>query len=184
MKHKFISAVYSLTLVLLPLYSKGLARDLQYGFGRPANKLEMESVDISIDVKGLRLPLEGATAMEGEGVYRTYCASCHGVDLKGSKIMHAPRLVGGRESLISSDPLKTVESYWPYASTLFDYIRRAMPFGTPGVLSDHQVYAVTAYILFRANLVRKDQLINQQTLPKVKMPNRSGFVNHMPAVYL
>jgi hypothetical protein len=88
----------------------------------------------------------------------------------------ALRLIGGRGTLASRNPVVTVESYWPYATTLFDYIRRAMPFSAPGSLSNDDVYAVTAYILAESNIVDKATVINAETLPKVQMPNRDGFI--------
>ena len=88
----------------------------------------------------------------------------------------ALRLVGGRGTLASAIPVVTVESYWPYATTLFDYIRRAMPFSAPGSLSNDEVYAVTAYILAEGNIIDKATVIDAETLPKVQMPNRDGFI--------
>jgi cytochrome c len=88
----------------------------------------------------------------------------------------ALRLVGGRGTLASANPVVTVESYWPYATTLFDYIRRAMPFSAPGSLSNDEVYGVTAYILAEGNIVDKTTVIDAETLPKVQMPNRDGFI--------
>ncbi|HVC11047.1 MAG TPA: cytochrome c, partial [Burkholderiales bacterium] len=89
-------------------------------------------------------------------------------------------LIGGRGSLTGGKPLKTVESYWPYATTVFDYVKRAMPFNAPGSLSDSQAYAVTAYILGEARIIPQEEVIDAGTLPKVKMPNRHGFITHDP----
>ncbi len=86
------------------------------------------------------------------------------------------KLLGGRGSLVGGKPVKTIESYWPYATTVFDYVRRAMPFNAPGSLTDSEVYAVTAYILGEANIVPKGEVIDAQSLAKVKMPNRDGFI--------
>ena len=106
------------------------------------------------------------------------CAACHGEKLEGLPPPGAggDKLIGGRGSLASAAPVKTVESYWPYASTLFDYIKRAMPFNAPGGLTDDQVYAVTAYILGEANIIPKTAVMDPASLPKVEMPNRKGFV--------
>ena len=88
----------------------------------------------------------------------------------------ALRLIGGRGTLASANPVVTVESYWPYATTLFDYIRRAMPFSAPGSLSNDEVYAVTAYVLAEGNLIDKAMVIDAESLPEVQMPNRDGFI--------
>jgi mono/diheme cytochrome c family protein len=115
-------------------------------------------------------------------VYEATCAACHGTDLKGVAGLPdmpsggALRLIGGRGTLASANPVVTVESYWPYATTLFDYIRRAMPFSAPGSLSNDEVYAVTAYILAEGNIIDKATVIDAETLPKVQMPNRDGFI--------
>jgi cytochrome c len=115
--------------------------------------------------------------LQGKSIYLQQCASCHGENLQGGT---GDRLVGGRGSLVNGDPakapVKTVESYWPYATTLFDYIKRAMPLTAPDSLSNDDVYALTAYILAQAKIVADDALMNAQTLPKVQMPNRNGFV--------
>jgi len=103
----------------------------------------------------------------------TYCLACHG---EGGQGATNDRLVGGHGSLASDSPIKTVGSYWPYATTLFDYIRRAMPFTLPGSLTDEQAYALTAYLLELNGIIDEDTVINAQTLPAVEMPNRDGFV--------
>jgi hypothetical protein len=96
----------------------------------------------------------------------------------------ALRLIGGRGTLTSQKPIVTVESYWPYATTLFDYVRRAMPFQAPGSLSNDEVYAVSAYILGEAKIIDKATVLDAQSLPKVQMPNRDGFIpDPRPEVY-
>ena len=106
-----------------------------------------------------------------------YCAACHGLSLEGNKVLEAPRLIGGRHSLATSRPIQTVESYWPYATTLFDYIRRAMPFGTPGSLKTNEIYSLTAYILGEAGIVQKNSDLDRNKLLKIEMPNKNGFLN-------
>jgi mono/diheme cytochrome c family protein len=125
---------------------------------------------------GRDLPAGSGTVMHGKEVYTAQCAMCHGAMLEGGV---GDKLIGGRGTLAanSGPPVKTVESYWPYATTLFDYIKRAMPFSTPGSLSNDDVYAVTAYILNQAHIVPDDATMNKETLPKVEMPNRNGFRN-------
>ena len=85
------------------------------------------------------------------------------------------KLIGGRGTLATTTPVKTVESYWPYATTLFDYVKRAMPFSSPGSLNDDQVYSVVAYILSEAKIIKPTDTMNATSLPKVEMPNRNGF---------
>jgi mono/diheme cytochrome c family protein len=125
---------------------------------------------------GRGLPEGSGTVAQGEKVYAAQCASCHGGKLEGGI---GDKLIGGRGSLAAKDgkqaPVKTMESYWPYATTLWDYIKRAMPFSAPGSLSNDDVYAVTAYILNQAQIVPDDATMNKSTLPKVEMPNRNGF---------
>ena len=125
---------------------------------------------------GRGLPEGSGSVQQGEKVYAAQCASCHGGKLEGGI---GDKLIGGRGSLSAKDgkqaPVKTMESYWPYATTLWDYIKRAMPFSAPGSLSNDDVYAVTAYILSQAQIVPGDATMNKNTLPKVEMPNRDGF---------
>lgn len=112
-------------------------------------------------------------------MYAAKCASCHGADGKSGKGL-ADAVVGGIGSLTSAQPVKTVGSFWPYATTLFDYTRRAMPLDAPQSLSDDEVYAVSAYILKLNGIIGDNDKMNAQTLPQVKMPNRAGFVSDWP----
>ena len=138
---------------------------------------EIAAWDISIPPDGRGLPPGSGTATEGGAVYEAKCAGCHGVEgIKG----RADPLVGGIGSLASKKPLKTVGSYWPYTTTLFDYIRRAMPFNAPQSLSNDEVYAVSAYILFLNGIIDPEVRMDAKTLPQVKMPNRDGFVSYWP----
>jgi cytochrome c len=123
---------------------------------------------------GRGLPAGSGTVVQGQQVYTARCAGCHGAMLEGGV---GDKLIGGRGTLAanSGPPVKTMESYWPYATTVFDYIKRAMPFDMPGSLSNDDVYAVTAYILNQAHIVPDDATMNKETLPKVEMPNRNGF---------
>ena len=119
-----------------------------------------------------------ATYAAGQKVYADSCAVCHGDKLQGIPTagIGGDKLIGGRGTLASEAPVKTVESYWPYATTLFDYVKRSMPFTAPGSLSDEQVYSVVAYILGEANILPKNAAVNASSLPNIKMPNRDGFV--------
>jgi len=131
----------------------------------------------AISPDGAGLPAGHGSVGEGAVVYAAKCAACHGQDLEGMKAIGAPPLIGGRNSL-ATKPLKTVESYWPYATTLFDYVKRAMPMNAPGSLSDDEVYAVSAYILARAHIIQDASTVDAKTLPLIRMPNRSGFVDN------
>ncbi|BAO93140.1 c-type cytochrome [Caballeronia cordobensis] len=128
------------------------------------------SIDIFPDGKGL--PPGHGTITRGEQVYRSKCMSCHGDNLQGA---YGPALMGGSGSLASEKPLKTIGSYWPYATTVFDYIRRAMPFQAPQSLTNEEVYSVTAYLLRKNGVLPADATLDANTLKAVRMPNRDGF---------
>jgi S-disulfanyl-L-cysteine oxidoreductase SoxD len=142
-------------------------------FGRPVTPTDVAPWDISIGPDGAGLPPGSGTAVQGEAVFAAKCQACH-----GAKGIGGPNdtLVGGAGTLASDKPLKTVGSYWPYATTLFDYVRRAMPWDHPKSLTNDEVYAVSAYILNLNGVIGSDDVIDAQSLPKVKMPNRDGFV--------
>ena len=144
-----------------------------YDFGRPATPDEIKLWDIDVRPDGTGLPQGSGTVVRGKEVYRDNCEVCHGSNGEGGI---KDRLVGGEGSLASTKPLKTVGSYWPYATTVFDYIRRAMPYPIPGSLSTDDTYAVTAYILSLNGIIPADGKLDQDSLPKVKMPNRDGFI--------
>ena len=146
--------------------------------GRPATPDEIAKADISIPPDGKNLPAGSGSAAQGAMVFQQKCAVCHGANAEGTP--SGDRLVGGIGSLNSPTPVKTVSSYWPYATTAFDYIRRAMPLPNPQSLQNDEVYAVTAYILSLDNIVPKDAVLDAQSLPQVRMPNRAGFVNWEP----
>jgi S-disulfanyl-L-cysteine oxidoreductase SoxD len=158
-----------------------------YGFGTRPSEVELGHF-VSPLPDGRGLPQGSGSVLEGKSVYQQQCASCHGEKLQGGL---GDRLIGGRATLVNDSPaktpVKTVESYWPWPTTLFDYIKRAMPMSTPGSLTDDEVYALTAYILSQANIVSGDAIMSADTLPKVVMPNRDGFIpdrrpEHFPPV--
>lgn len=150
------------------------AQSPKYGVGRAASEEEIRAWDISIPPDGTGLPGGKGTAAEGKEVYKLRCAECHGDNAEGGD---AEALVGGRDTLRSPKPLKTVGSYWPYATTLWDYVNRAMPFDRPGMLTNDQVYAVVAHVLFLNEIIEETAEMNAETLPKVEMPNRDAFVS-------
>jgi len=142
--------------------------------GAAVSAEEIARWDISIPPSGAGLPAGSGTAKQGAAVYGAKCLACHGEKGAGKP---ADVLVGGIGSLATARPVRTVGSYWPYSTTLFDYVRRAMPITNPLSLSDDEVYAVSAYVLFLNGIVGEDAVMNAQTLPQVKMPNRDGFVS-------
>ena len=145
--------------------------------GQEISAADLAAWDISISPSGEGLPEGGGTAKDGEAVYNAQCANCHGEKGVGKP---ADPLVGGIGSLGSDKAARTVGSYWPYATTLFDYTRRAMPFNNPQSLSNDDLYAVSAYILFLNGIIGEDEKMDATTLPKVEMPNRGGFVSVWP----
>ena len=147
------------------------------GLGTPVSATEAARWDISIPPSGDGLPPGSGSARQGAAVYAANCQACHG---QGGTGKPADALVGGIGSLASATPVKTVGSYWQYATTLFDYTRRAMPLTSPLTLSNDDVYAVTAYLLFLNGIVAEDAIMNAQSLPAVKMPNRDGFISEWP----
>src|SRR5262249_1598864 len=128
---------------------------------------------------GRGLPHGKGTYAEGEKIDADSCAVCHGDKLQGNPTagIGGDKLIGGRGTLTSAAPVKTVESYWPYATTLFDYGKRSMPFTAPRSLSNAQVERVVGHILGEANIVPKNAVLDAKSLPDVQMPNRDGFVS-------
>jgi mono/diheme cytochrome c family protein len=149
-----------------------------FGFGTAVTPQELAGY-FSIPPDGRGLPAGSGNAAAGAKIFAENCAACHGDKLQGNpeKGIGGDRLLGGRGTLATKAPIKTVESYWPYATTLFDYVKRAMPFGAPSSLTDDEVYSVVAYILSEAKIIKPTDTINAQTLPKVEMPNRDGFIS-------
>src|SRR5262245_47264439 len=152
-----------------------------FDFGATATAQEIAAVAIAVAPDGRGLPAGKGTYAAGKTVYENACAACHGADLKGVAGLHMPtgpalRLSGGRGTLNTPNPVMTVESYWPHATTLFDYVRRAMPFQAPGSLTADEIYAVVAYILGEGNVIDKSIVLDSQSLPQVRMPNRDGFI--------
>ena len=148
--------------------------------GQAASDAEIAAWDVSIGPDGMGLPPGGGTAKEGSAIYEAKCLSCHGEGGTSGEGLADP-LVGGIGSLAGPQPMKTVGSYWPFATTLFDYTRRAMPFDAPMSLTDEEVYALCAYVLWlNGVIVDEDQVLNAETLPAIEMPNRDGFISYWP----
>jgi S-disulfanyl-L-cysteine oxidoreductase SoxD len=146
--------------------------------GRVVTPSEVAGWDISISPDGTGLPPGSGIAIAGASVYVQKCQACHGASGAGQP---NDRLVGGQGTLASTAPVRTVGSYWPYATTVFDYVRRAMPYLQPQSLTNDEVYAVTAYLLQQNGIIGERDEMNAQTLPKVQMPNRDGFIIVYPA---
>lgn len=157
------------------LYTVGvlLAQQSPYGIGRPARKAEVSAWDIAIGPEGKELPPGSGIAVEGAVIYARKCARCHGEAGRGGAF---DVLVGGEGTLTTSQPVKTIGSFWPYATTVWDYINRAEPQGAIGSLTANEVYALTAYLLALNKIINWTEIMNSKTLPKVRMPNRDGFV--------
>ena len=149
------------------------AQSLTYGLGRAPNEDEIKAWDIAVGPEGKELPPGSGTAADGARIYSAQCAACHG---KTGKEGPKDVLVGGQGTLATSKPVKTIGSYWPYATTIWDYINRSMPYNKPGSLSAKEVYAVTAYVLYLNGIIKEDAPMNAKTLPQVRMPNRDGFI--------
>jgi S-disulfanyl-L-cysteine oxidoreductase SoxD len=146
--------------------------------GQPVTEADLVNWDISIGPDGVGLPPGSGTPAQGAVIYAQKCESCHGKEGSGGL---AAKLVGGIGSLAGpGEPVKTVGSYWPYATTVFDFIRRAMPWPQPKSLSNDEVYALSAYILKLNGIIGDNDTMNADTLPKVRMPNRDGFVSVYP----
>lgn len=171
----FNSAEKALAIVLFAatLSTAGAAETSHYGLGQTPTKAQIESWAIAVRPDGQGLPDGKGSVSDGDQVFSDNCAACHGTFGEGSG--RFPR-IAGEGSLTGDRPEQTVRSYWPYATTLFDYINRAMPFPSPHTLPPDQVYAVTAYVLNLNGLVDDNFVADKETLPKVKMPNRDGFI--------
>lgn len=147
------------------------------GLGEPISAADLAPWDISIQPDGAGLPPGSGSVARGAQVYAAQCVMCHGVDGAGQP---NDRLVGGQGSLGELAQVRTIGSFWPYASTVFDYIRRAMPFLTPQSLSNDDVYAVTAYLLAANGIIANDATLDARSLARVRMPNRDGFIMAYP----
>jgi mono/diheme cytochrome c family protein len=179
-KTLFVIALATLAL------STGQAPAEGPGLGKPITPADLAVWDIDIEPDGDGLPPGSGTAEQGAAIFADNCAICHGDGGKGGVPMGnsgapaAPAVVDARKRVGIDETTTTIANYWPYATTLFDYIRRAMPWTSPRSLTDEQVYSLTAYILAQNKLIDASQVIDAQTLPKVQMPNRDGFIPRFP----
>jgi cytochrome c len=141
--------------------------------GKPASAKDIAAWNLSVYPDGAGLPAGSGTSAQGAPLFQQKCAACHGQQGLGGT---ADELAGGHEPLDSESPDKNIGTYWPYATTVFDFIRRAMPMNAPGSLSNDEVYAITAYLLQRNGIIGETDEMNAKTLAAVKMPNREGFI--------
>ena len=148
------------------------------GLGREATPAEVAAWDVSIPPDGTGLPPGRGTPAQGAVIYAQKCQNCHGEKGGGQP---NDRLVGGQGTLASKAPVRTIGSFWPYATTLFDYVRRAMPYTQSHSLTDDEVYAVTAYLLHLNGIIAELSVMDAVTLPKVRMPNRENFILAYPS---
>ena len=149
------------------------AQSPRYSVGRPPTSEEMRALGSAIAPDGTGLPEGSGTVATGRELFAAECARCHGPAGEGDV---GARLVGGQGTLATPRPLKTVGSFWPYATTLWDYVNRAMPFDRPGLLEPSEVYAAVAHVLNLNGIIDEDRVMDAKSLPNVKMPNRDGFV--------
>ncbi len=160
-----------LAVVMVGLATSALAAETPM-LGKPISPADLAPWDISIAPDGAGLPPGKGTAKQGKQIFFEKCSYCHG---EGGQGTPADRLVGGQGTLTSDTPIKTIGSYWPYATTLFDFIRRAMPLNEPQSLTNEEVYALSAYLLAANDIVPMNTTLNAKSLPKVKMPNKGNF---------
>jgi len=168
---------YVTALALLLAAAPPVLADDTPNLGKPIDAATLADLDFTVLPDGDGLPSGSGTALAGRKVYAQYCQACHGENGAGGV---NDTLAGGQGTLRSAAPQKTVGSYWPYATTVFDYIRRAMPLPSPGVLTNDEIYAVTAYILYLNDIIPEDAAMTATSLPAVRMPNRDGFIRAWP----
>lgn len=168
-----------LPLMVFAAVTASVAQLAPYGVGRVPTPEEIAAWNIAIGPDGRELPAGSGTAKDGAAIYADKCAVCHGKNAE-KPLPGVPLLVGGQGTLTSIMAVKTVGSYFPYATTIWDTINRAMPLNKPNSLSPNEVYSLTAFLLYRNNLVKEDTVMDAKSLPEVEMPNRHGFFPENP----
>ena len=162
-----------LIMISLSISFSSHAENRKYNIGKIATKIEIAGWDIDVRPDGVGAPKGSGNAIDGEEIYVNRCASCHG-DF-GEGVDRWPALVGGDGTLASHDPEKTTGSYWPYASTIFDYVYRSMPFGEAQTLTHDETYKIVAYLLNMNEIIDEDFVLSEKNIGQIKMPNASGF---------
>ena len=170
-----LGLVKFLFLIMISLFISfsSHAENRKYNIGKLATKIEVAGWDIDVRPDGVGAPKGSGNAIDGEEIYVNRCAACHG-DF-GEGVDRWPALVGGDGTLASHDPEKTTGSYWPYASTIFDYVYRSMPFGEAQTLTHDETYKIVAYLLNMNEIIDEDFVLSEKNIGKIKMPNASGF---------
>ena len=163
-----------LIMISLSISFSSHAENRKYNIGKIATKIEIAGWDIDVRPDGVGAPKGSGNAIDGEEIYVNRCASCHG-DF-GEGVDRWPALVGGDGTLASHDPEKTTGSYWPYASTIFDYVYRSMPFGEAQTLTHDETYKLVAYLLNMNEIIDEDYVLSEKNIGKIKMPNAGGFL--------
>jgi S-disulfanyl-L-cysteine oxidoreductase SoxD len=168
--------------VVLAASAVALAQGPSYKLGRTPSREEIKAWDIAVGPDGKELPPGSGTAKEGAKIFAQKCAVCHGpTGAEGSPIEpHVQHLVGGQGTIGTAHEEKTIGSFWPFATTIWDYINRAMPLRQGGSLKADEVYALTAVLLYRNKIIKEDDVIDAKSLPKIQMPNRYGFLPPLP----
>jgi mono/diheme cytochrome c family protein len=174
---RFIRASLFLPATVLAMCGAAMAQSPTYKVGRPPTEAELRAWDNVVGPDGKELPQGSGSAKEGAKVYAGKCSFCHG---QNGTEGPAPRLIGGVDSLSTRNPVLTLGSFWPYATTVWDYINRSMPRDAEGSLTPDQVYAVTAYLLYKNDIIKEADVLDAKTLLKVQMPNRFGFFPAKP----
>ena len=170
-----LGLVKFLFLIMISLFISfsSHAENRKYNIGKLATKIEVAGWDIDVRPDGVGAPKGSGNAIDGEEIYVNRCAACHG-DF-GEGVDRWPALVGGDGTLASHDPEKTTGSYWPYASTIFDYVYRSMPFGEAQTLTHDETYKLVAYLLNMNEIIDEDYVLSEKNIGKIKMPNANGF---------
>jgi cytochrome c len=169
--------VATLYLGTTPVFAQQATPTGTFGFGRPATAADIAAINIDVRADGAGLPSGSGTAAQGASIFADKCAACHGANGEGSTV--APKLVDPTPFQVGVTA-PTIGNYWPYATTVWDYINRAMPFNAPGSLSADEVYAVTAYLLAQNQIIGENEEMNATSLAAVKMPNANGFTSPDP----
>jgi cytochrome c len=170
-------------LVLTLLLSAGvaiLAQSPTYHLGRTPSQQEIEAWDKAVAPDGKELPPGKGTAKEGAKLFAERCAGCHGPTGEMCPPGHTETLVGGKGTLTTIHEVRTVGSFYPFSTTVWDYINSSMPPNQPGSLTADDVYALTAFLFFRNGIIQENDVLDAKTLPKIQMPNRNGFVPPIP----
>lgn len=165
------------TGIILVACTEGLAQGPTYHLGRTPKTEEIRTLDIAIGPEGQGLPPGNGSANQGAPIYMRKCAICHGLNGEGGS---GPRLVGGVGTLTDAHPIKTIGSFWPNTPAIWDFINRAMPLNQPGSLKTDEVYAVLAFLLNRSGIIKEGDVLDANTVSKLKMPNHDGFIPAIP----